>query len=131
MLTSGQMRIVAYMTEGSSIICRDCAEKQIEDHLHETGQDFDMMMDEAKAEWETAHGHPPDMWQAGRLYDEVEQERSEKAEEALDLQPLMQYTLDSDEGFAEDGLNCDDCGAELVEPNPVDEDEDEQENDDE
>jgi hypothetical protein len=110
------------MTDGD-IICADCADKQIEDYLKDTGQDFDSMMDAALAKWETEHGTKPDAWQSSRIYDDVEEARNEAALKFLDLDPLIQYTLDSDEGFAEEGLYCADCNTELVEPTPVDEDE--------
>lgn len=125
MLTAGQCRIVAYVTDGE-VICRDCAEDLMEQWLDSQGLDHETRMGEALAAWEREHGTRPDKWRESRIYDEVENDLNEQAEKALDLQPLSQYSVDSDEGFREDGLWCE-CGEELVTPEPPETEDDDEE----
>jgi hypothetical protein len=123
MLTAGQCRVVAYMTDGD-IICADCADKLKEDALTELGMDFDTMSDRALAKYEAEHGKPS-LWARDRIYRDVENEVDAVTEKHLDLTPLIQYDLDSDDDFQQNGLSCGDCGTELVEADPDEEDDDE------
>jgi hypothetical protein len=111
------------MTDGG-IICPDCANKRIDDWNVDNGYDFDTAMEQAVADWKEEHGSVPDRWKMSDLYRDVEEEFLNRATDALDLEEIIQYTLD--ENFSEDGCSCDDCCATLVEPYMEDEEESEE-----
>jgi hypothetical protein len=105
MLTTGQCQVAAYLTDGD-VICTDCAEHRI--NFNEEDR-YDELVDEEPGD------EVPSWHRARELRKQAEAERRER-EEAEGLRPLIQYELDSDECWQEDGLTCGDCGAILVEP---------------
>ncbi len=117
MLTSGQCRIAAYLTDGD-VICTDCTEKEI--------GDFDLVLDERLEGAEATKGEVLTYDERRDIEEEVEQTRDERLE-SEGLLPLIQYDLDSDETWQEHGLSCGRCHKELVEPMPVEEATDEDE----
>jgi hypothetical protein len=115
MLTSGQCVLAAYMTDGG-IVCVECAQKR---HPEIDG---DQLLADAMEQAEEANEGPLSWADQHDVRERIEAQVRE-AEEAADLRPLIEYELSSDESFAEDGCYCDDCGKELVEPDPQDEEE--------
>jgi hypothetical protein len=119
MLTSGQCRVAAYLTDGG-VVCLECGEKELSINRENEAEARFLAFTES-------HGRPP-RWSEERAIEEVIEEeiKIEMAEKGI--RPLIQYELDSDESWSEDGLSCDGCGTELVEPMPdmdaEDEDED-------
>jgi hypothetical protein len=101
----------------SSIICVDCAQKR-----HPEIDGHQLMADAVEAA-EEKKGNCLNWGENDDIRTEITED-VRAAEEAADLHPLTEYDLSSDEVFAESGCWCDDCGKELVEPSP-DEDEEE------
>lgn len=114
MLTTGQCRVAAYLTDGD-VVCVECGEKRLK-------LDREQMIENRLDQYEKEHGSAPTYWRQNRLEEEVDRLIQEEMNEQ-GLEPLIQYTLDSEESWQTDGLYCGDCGTELVEPQPV-EDED-------
>jgi len=115
MLTSGQCRIAAYLTDGD-VICTDCAEKLLPSY----DELYELMVTEAKKAVGRDLTWSEDRDIRGDIDDAIRE-----AEESEGLRPLIQYELDSDETWQEYGLSCGRCMAELVEPSPQEEPEDE------
>jgi hypothetical protein len=109
MLTSRQCVVAAFLTDDGSILCPDCAEKRI---------DFDWSQafaDAVKAAQKAKNNEPLPWTEENDIRDDMNA-RQREAEKAAGLEPLIQYELDSDEGFQEFGCGCDDCDCILVEP---------------
>ena len=121
MLTSGQCVVAAYLTDGG-VICPSCADKRV-------GVNYDDTLEHLCSEWEDEHKGESVPWRVEMDLRDKAEEEVRSAQEEEDLRPLIQYELDSDEGFQESGCYCDDCGEELVEPTPVEEEEDDAEAD--
>jgi transcription initiation factor IIE alpha subunit len=116
MLTSGQCVVAAYMTDGG-FICPSCASKRTE-------VNYDDTLDKLCDEWSDNHGGEPVPFREQMELRDKAEDIVRTAEEGANLRPLIQYELDSDEHFQENGLTCDDCDEVLVE---ADEPEDEEE----
>lgn len=114
MLTAGQCVTAAYMTDGG-LVCPDCANKLIEEYQSENGITYETEYGAALAEYTKKCG-TPDLWRKDRIAREVEEKMEAAACEALDMQPIIQYTLDSKWG--EMGATCDNCDTLLVEGEP-------------
>jgi hypothetical protein len=117
MLTASQCIVAAYMTDGD-VICPDCARTRL-------NFDGNQVLADLREEAEEKKGSPLS-WSEDRDLEQNVNDQERDAEEAAGLQPLIQYDLDSDETFQADGLTCGDCGCELVEPDPQENDEEEQ-----
>lgn len=107
MLTSGQCVIAAYLTDGD-VICPSCADKRID-------FDYEVKVGEALDAFEEREGRSP-TWSEEHDIEKKVKEARRQAEEDADLRPLIQYDLDSDETWHNDGLYCGNCGEVLVEP---------------
>lgn len=108
MLTSGQCVIAAYLTDGD-VICVDCANKVL--------PDAETLIEERTNEAASELGEGESLsWSERREIREAVEQEVREAEENEGLRPLIQYELDSDETWNEEGLYCGDCGKELVEP---------------
>jgi hypothetical protein len=106
MLTSGQCQIAAFMSDGGSFYCPMCAEKKI-------GFDWSQAFDDAVEAAQVAKGTNRLDWQEEDAIRTAIDLRQRDAERKHNLQPMIQYEMDSN--FSEDGCWCDDCGCEIVE----------------
>jgi hypothetical protein len=109
MLTSGQCRVAAYMTDGG-IVCVECGEKKLSINRENE-------LEARELAFEEQHGHPARWSEQRDIEDGVDRDVAAEMEK-IGIQPLIQYNLDSNEAFATEGCYCDDCGTELVEPTP-------------
>jgi hypothetical protein len=111
MLTSGQCVIAAYLTDGD-IICPDCAEKLIPVTVEQLNEG---------ARWSLEIEQKRDIY-SHEKWDCADWARATYAalEEAVGIQPLIQYSLDSE--FSDGGASCGDCGCILVEADEPEED---------
>jgi RNA polymerase subunit RPABC4/transcription elongation factor Spt4 len=109
MLTAGQCIVAAFLTDGGSIICPDCAEKRLSFDWSQAFADAIEVAQEAK------NNEPLSWTEENDIRDEMNA-RQREAEEDAGLEPLIQYSLDGDEGFQEFGCWCSDCDCVLVEP---------------
>jgi hypothetical protein len=112
MLTSGQCRVAAYLTDGD-VVCVSCGEKRMAEALG--GLMPDEFYDQQMAAARERNGGDLTWYQEHDVRDEIN-DRLRAAEEKVGLQPLIQYNLDSDESWQAEGLSCGDCGETLVEP---------------
>jgi len=113
MLTSGQCRVAAYLTDGD-VLCVECAEKSL--------PNFDVEVDKLYEAFKAENpGEEPTYYQERQWHEKVNAAIHE-AEEREDLRPLIQYELDSEESWQEYGLSCGHCGEELVEAQPEESD---------
>jgi hypothetical protein len=101
--------VAAFLTD-DDVICPECAAKRL-------NFDENQVLADLTEEAEKAGGGRLSWADERDLQDRVN-EMQRAAEEAADLHPLIQYNLDSDETWQEDGLCCGSCGCELVEPYP-------------
>lgn len=105
MLTSGQCKVAAYLTDGD-IICLKCGQARIGFDEDEFVQDY---IDE-KFE-DSVDG--PSYHEEQVAIDEARELINSRLKE-LHLRELIQYDLDSDD--SESGISCGGCGEVLTEP---------------